>query len=72
MTPLVVAQIARDLNPSQLEDIGPTEASIYRTPDGTAFIDVLSQQSQTHQISKNVKDYDTVKWEEELRAQLAE
>ena len=72
MTPLVVAQIARDLSPSQLEDIGPTEAAIYRTPDGTAFIDVLSQQSQTHQISKNVKDYDTLKWEEELRAQLAQ
>lgn len=71
MTPLVVGQITSDLDASQLEDIGPTEAAIYRTPEGTAFIDVLSKQSQTQQISKNDKDYDTLKWEEELRAQIA-
>jgi hypothetical protein len=71
LTPLIVAQITLDLDPSQLDDLGPTEAAIYRTPEGTAFIDVLSKQSQTAQISKNDKDYDTLKWEEELRAQLA-
>ena len=71
ITPLIVAQIGRDLDPTQLEDIGPTEAAIYRTPEGTAFVDVLSKQSQTH-ISKNEKDYDTLKWEEELRTQLAQ
>ena len=72
LTPLVVSQISRDLNPAQLEDIGPTEAAIYRTSEGTAFIDVLSKQSQTQQISKRVRDYDTLKWEEDLRAQLAQ
>ncbi|PPJ53845.1 hypothetical protein CBER1_03251 [Cercospora berteroae] len=70
-TPLIVQQISADLDPVQLNDIGPTEAAIYRTPEGTAFIDVLSKQSQAPQISKNQKDYDTLKWEEELRAQLA-
>lgn len=71
LTPLIVSQISSDLNPSQLGDLGPTEAAIYRTPEGTAFIDVLSKQSQAPQLSKNDKDYDTLKWEEELRAQLA-
>ena len=71
LTPLIVAQISHDLDPSQLEDIGPTEAAIYRTPEGTAFVDVLSKQAQAQPVSKNTKDYDTLKWEEELRAQLA-
>jgi len=72
VTPLIVAQIALDLDPAQLEDVGPEEAAIYRTPEGTAFIDVLAKQGQTRPISKNDKDYDTLKWEEELRAQLAQ
>ncbi|CAK4033172.1 Translational activator gcn1 [Lecanosticta acicola] len=72
MTPLVVAQISLDLDPRQLDDIGPTEAAIYRTPEGTAFVDVLSKQAPTRQISKGDKDYDTLKWEEELRAQIAQ
>ncbi|KAI7035853.1 ARM repeat-containing protein, partial [Hortaea werneckii] len=71
LTPLIVSQISLDLEPTQLADIGPTEAAIYRTPEGTAFIDVLSKQSQSQPISKNTRDYDTLKWEEELRAQLA-
>ncbi|KAF2173884.1 hypothetical protein M409DRAFT_16153 [Zasmidium cellare ATCC 36951] len=71
LTPLIVAQMTIDLNPGQLEDIGPTEAAIYRTPEGTAFVDVLSKQPQARQISKGDKDYDTLKWEEELRAQIA-
>ena len=72
ITPLIVGQVSRDLNPAQLEDIGPTEAAMYRTPEGTAFVDVLSKQPQTQQISKSAKDYDTLRWEEDLRAQLAQ
>lgn len=71
MTPLIVAQISKDLESSQLQDVGPTEAAIYRTPEGTAFVDVLSKQQNSQVISKNSKDYDTLKWEEELRASLA-
>ena len=72
ITPLIVAQIGRDLDPTQLDDIGPTEAAIHRTSEGTAFIDVLSKQLPAQSISKTSKDYDTLKWEEELRAQLAQ
>lgn len=72
LTPLIVEQISLDLDPAQLYEIGPTEAAIYRTPEGTAFVDVLAKPGQTREISKNDKDYDTLKWEEELRAQLAQ
>ncbi|KAF2763941.1 ARM repeat-containing protein [Teratosphaeria nubilosa] len=71
-TPLIASQISQDLDSSQLHDIGPTEAAIYRTPEGTAFADVLSKQGPVQPVSKNTKDYDTIKWEEELRAQLAQ
>lgn len=69
--PVVVNQFSRDLDPSQLEAIGPTEAAIFRTPEGTAYIDVLSKKAPVS-IDKNTKDYDTLKWEEDLRAQLAQ
>lgn len=72
MTSRVVQLIQEDLNPTQLAEIGPTEAAIYRTPEGTAFVDVLSSKTQSYTPNRNTKDYDTLKWEEELRAQLAQ
>ncbi|KAF2858807.1 ARM repeat-containing protein [Piedraia hortae CBS 480.64] len=72
LTPKIVAQISQDLNPAQLTSVGPTEAAIYRTPEGTAFIDVLSTPSQAQAVSKNIKDYDVLKWEADLRSQLAQ
>jgi hypothetical protein len=69
--PVVVKQFSQDLNPKQLETVGPTEAAIFRTPEGTAYVDVLSKKAPAV-IDKNTKDYDTLKWEEELRAQLAQ
>ena len=71
-TPLIVAQIREDLDSLRLKNVGPTEAAIFRTPEGTAFIDVLAKQQSTQQISKTSKDYDTLKWEEDLRADLAQ
>jgi hypothetical protein len=65
-----VRQFSADLDPSQLDSVGPTEAAIYRTPEGTAYVDVLAKKSAAP-IDKNTKDYDTLKWEAELRAQLA-
>ncbi|KAF2839489.1 translational activator [Patellaria atrata CBS 101060] len=70
--PLLIRQLESDLDPAQLDAIGPTEAAIYRTPEGSTFIDVLSAKGQNQTIDKSAKDYDTLKWEEELRAQLAQ
>ncbi|KAI0142174.1 armadillo-type protein [Pestalotiopsis sp. NC0098] len=70
MTPKVIEMIRRDLDTKDLADVGPVEAAIFRTAEGTAFIDVLAKNSQTLP-NKNTKDYDTLKWEEELRSQLA-
>ncbi|KAF2158029.1 ARM repeat-containing protein [Myriangium duriaei CBS 260.36] len=71
MLPRIVDAVCSDLDPKLLHDLGATEAAIYRTPEGTAFIDVLTAQVPSQPPSKNNKDYDTLKWEAELREQLA-
>ncbi|KAG6015935.1 hypothetical protein E4U54_002694 [Claviceps lovelessii] len=68
--PRLVELIGRDLDPKQLQNIGPMEAAIYRTPEGTCFVDVLAKKGQNSAPNKNTKDYDILKWEEELRSQL--
>lgn len=68
ITPLIVEMITSDLNPVLLHGIGPTEAAIWRAPAGVPFIDVLGSRNAT--VGKG-KDTDTLKWEAELRAQLA-
>ncbi|CAG8889599.1 unnamed protein product [Penicillium egyptiacum] len=72
MIPRLVDQIKYDLDGTRLSKFTATDAAISRTPEGTAFIDVLSSKSKQPAFDKNTKDYDTLKWEEELRAQLAE
>ncbi|CAM1500851.1 Fc.00g100130.m01.CDS01 [Cosmosporella sp. VM-42] len=67
--PRLIELIGHDLDSEQLQDIGPVEAAIFRTPEGTAFVDVLAKKTQ-QPIDKNRKDYDILKWEEELRGQI--
>lgn len=67
--PPLMELIGRDLDVEQLQDIGPVEAAIFRTPEGTCFVDVLAKKAQ-QTVDKNKKDYDILKWEEELRSQL--
>ena len=71
MIPQLVDQIKDDLSTERLGRFTPTDAAIARTPEGTMFVDVLNNKSRPA-FDKNTKDYDTLKWEEELRAQLAE
>jgi hypothetical protein len=71
MTSQILNLIQQDLDVSEVQAIGPLEAAIFRTPEGTAFVDVLAKK-QNAVPNKNSKDYDTLKWEEELRTQLAQ
>ena len=72
MLPMLVSQICEDLDPIQLSDLGPTEAAIARHPEGVPFMDVLSQKTNGVVEDKNRKDYDVLKWEEEIRSQVAQ
>lgn len=71
ITPILVQEIISNLATDNTLRYGPTEVAIARTPEGTAFIDVLSTKAPKV-LDKNARDYDTIKWEEELRAQLAQ
>ncbi|KGQ00757.1 hypothetical protein PAAG_12568 [Paracoccidioides lutzii Pb01] len=70
MIPRLIKQLHEDLDPKRVLKFEPTDIAIARTPEGTTFIEVLSTKS-TPVISKG-KDSDTLKWEEELRAQVAQ
>ena len=63
--------IRKDLDVSEAQRVGPLEAAIFRTSEGTAFVDVLAKK-QNVVPNKNTRDYDTLKWENELREQLAQ
>jgi len=72
ITPLVLVRIERDLVADRVKLYGLTEIAIARTPEGTLCVDVLSTKGQNRVLDKNSKDYDTMKWEEEIRSQLAQ
>ena len=72
ITPKLVEQILTDLDVKQLQMYDPTDFAIARTPEGVAFVDVLSKKNQNQVLDKNARDYDTLKWEEEIRSQLAQ
>lgn len=71
ITSPLVSQIAADLSVEDLRQYGPTDFAIARTPEGTAFVDVLSTKAPSKILDKSARDYDTLKWEEEVRNQLA-
>ena len=70
--PLLLESIEGDLRAEDVRKYGPTEAAISRMPEGTAFIDVLSKDKRNLTLDKNSRDYDTIRWEEDVRNQVAQ
>lgn len=68
--PKVIELLSADLDAKQLEGVGPMQAAIFRTPEATCFVDVLAKKAQNTVPNKNDKDYDILKWEEELRSSI--
>jgi len=71
ITPILVTQIQDDLNAEKVGQYGPTEIAMARTPEGTAFVDVLGTKTSGRGLDKNTRDYETLRWEEEVRSQQA-
>ena len=72
VTPALIDIINGSLSRDELEQYGSTDFAIAQTPEGTAFVDVLNSKASSYAIDKNAKDYDTMKWEEEIRNQVAQ
>lgn len=70
--PSLVEKIQHDLSAEALQSYGPTEIAISRTPEGMLFVDVLDKKAQNSNVYKNSRDYDTIKWEDEIRTQVAQ
>lgn len=70
--PLLVDQLDEDLNPGTLQGLGRTERMIADSAPDVAFVDILNTKSQSVVNNKNAKEYETLKWEAELRAQVAQ
>ena len=70
MIPLLMQEITEDLPGSLVRSYSPTDVAIARTPEETTFVDVLSAK-RDFTIDKKAKDYDTLKWEADVRSQLA-
>lgn len=69
---LVLEKIECDLPAERLRKYGAAEAAIARTPEGIVFVDVLGKEKRNVIMNKKARDYDTLKWEEEIRSQLAQ
>lgn len=52
-----------------LRGVSQEDVAIWRAPADEPYIDVLSTKA-TVQIKKNAKDYDALKWEQELQAEI--
>jgi hypothetical protein len=70
-TPVLVDTFRKDLNTEQFAGIGPTEAAIARAPEGSPFVDILSQ-GPNGVVDNNRKDRDILKWEEQTRKELSQ
>ncbi|KAK9239459.1 armadillo-type protein [Lipomyces kononenkoae] len=69
--PFVRDKFIEDLDASRLDGITEEDVRIWRTPDGVLCIDVLNSNSDKSSVNKNAKDYANLKWEAEVRAELA-
>lgn len=69
--PLLLKRIEEDLPVEDIRLCGPLQVAIAHTSEGVAFVDVTDKKGQNSLMDKNSRDYDTIKWEEEVRAQLA-
>ena len=70
--PLLLEEIEMELRPEDIYKYGPTEVAISRVPEGTLHVDVLHNENRGLTVDKSSRDYDTIKWEEEIRKQVAQ
>ena len=72
IVPLLLEKIESDLLPESVRNFGPNEIAISQTPEGSVFVDVLNTEKRGITVDKSSRDYDTMKWEEEVRSQVAQ
>lgn len=72
ITPLLVTKIQGDLSPERLKSYGPVAIAIAHHSQDNPYIDILSNKNHVSTLDKSSRDYETMKWEQEVRNQLAQ
>ncbi|KAG2121247.1 armadillo-type protein [Suillus clintonianus] len=68
--PKIMEQLRADIDSSKINALSEAEFGIWKTPEGTTYVDVLSSQ-KVEEGPKKGKDADIARWEAELRKSLA-
>lgn len=70
VAPIISEYVKADMDLSKLEDIDSESVKIWKAKDGEVVVDVLNQGNSKPE-DKNSRDYETRKWEEDLKKELA-
>ncbi|KAF7294474.1 TOG domain-containing protein [Mycena kentingensis (nom. inval.)] len=68
--PRVAKQLAADIDPITLNALTEDDLGMWRMPEGTAFVDVLSASKNEVRSPKKGKDFEIARWEAEVRKTL--
>ncbi|KAJ7066647.1 armadillo-type protein [Mycena amicta] len=68
--PGVVKQLQTDIDPITLNALTEEELGMWRMPEGTAFVDVLSSAKNEAKAPQKGKDFEIARWEAEVRKTL--
>lgn len=70
--PIVAAALKTDLNVEAIDNLDETDVQIWHAAEGELVVDVLKAAAPKPKgESKNSKDYETKKWEENLKKELS-
>lgn len=67
--PRLLEFLKRDMDSTDLRAIGPLESAIFRTPEGTCFVDALGKKGKSFIPSKKSSAEEILIWEQEMRKQ---
>ena len=70
ITPLLCQKISSYLPAKRIGAYGALEVAITDAPDDQVFVDILNTKANVS-LDKNTRDYETLKWEQEVRNQSA-
>lgn len=71
ITPSLVKMLEDDLNLDALAKLSDEDIMIWKGEEGTMVVDVLEKEMTKKVSNKNSKDYETLKWEQDVRKRQA-
>ncbi|KAF7308577.1 TOG domain-containing protein [Mycena chlorophos] len=70
LLPRLAKQLQADIDTITLQALTEEELGMWRMPEGTAFVDVLSSSKNESKVPQKGKDFEMARWEAEVRKTL--